>query len=1096
MAYFIQDSLFISDERNIVNAGVVTSTDIDVSGNSAIGIATATDITIYNQLIDSNGNVGAGDSLLAISSDKLQWLPISALGIATAQPLGNTYFVSENGNNTNDGQTSATSWQTIGYALTQISGATNDVLVVAAGEYEETFPLEVPQGLTVRGAGQRATLIKPTSATETADGFLMNDATTVEDLSVGGFYKPAGISANNYAFSYAVGAAITTRSPYVSRVTVLNRGSNITANDPYGYSSADNYPTSAPGGSGVEVDGSILDPSSLEAGFLINEITIFSPNNVGVRMVNGARVEMMNSFTYFASEAIKIDTDTALGIAADGKTRLTVEGLSSTPNAADTIEYYDTDGITIIASGTIDNVSGNYITLDGAGTGTFSTAGTRTRVDVNFVGGAELSSTQAKFGPTSLDVTSSTTSVVTSGEHDCFGFGTGDFTIEGWYYVTSFAGNDHYLFDFRSTQATDQRLSLREEGTADLAVEIAGIAVTTTSTAALSENTWHHVAVSRSGTDLRVFIDGNSQLTYTDSTDLGPAAPLHLGADYLDSDGTSAFIDDFRIEKGVAKYTSNFTPPAAALKGDKDTSILLHFDGADGDTSSSDDVVIYQDIRITGGITGDRLTLADYSQFGGDLRSIGCALQYGGKGVVGDGAGAFAHLISINFSYIGAGGDIRNDPNKAIRENEVEATNDANLYYVSVDQGGDFRVGDSFYVNQETGAVSFSNTTNDLTSLSSLTITDGTNSTVLTPTSAKVGNIQVSGNTVESTTGDINLTTAGAGEIFIDSNTNITGILSASSITLSAVQNGDTSIALDDTGPTGQIRFITNGSEAGRFTNDNDLTVVGDVGSVNVSASSSVTAVTYYGDGSQLTGILTTGGGGGISGNLDVDSLEVNVGPSTFTGDVNLLDDLVGDGASDISGINSVTASNFYGDLEGGIVVEDGSTTATPQYVAFYNGPDVVAGVAATPRADDTLTWQPSTGTLESNNLELSGYISIATTATFDGHVQRKAGLTVTGICSATEFDTLSDIRLKENISPVDNALNKLVGITGVSYTWKDSGEATIGVIAQDVHSVFPELTQERDYMSVNYNGLIGVLIESVKELKDRVEELEAKLND
>ena len=107
----------------------------------------------------------------------------------------------------------------------------------------------------------------------------------------------------------------------------------------------------------------------------------------------------------------------------------------------------------------------------------------------------------------------------------------------------------------------------------------------------------------------------------------------------------------------------------------------------------------------------------------------------------------------------------------------------------------------------------------------------------------------------------------------------------------------------------------------------------------------------------------------------------------------------------------------------------------------------------------------------------------------------RSDGLRVTGIATAQEFDALSDIRLKENISPIDNALNKLVGITGVSYTWKDSGEATMGVVAQDVHAVFPELVQEAEYLSVNYNGLIGVLIESIKELKDRVEELEAKLD-
>jgi hypothetical protein len=63
-----------------------------------------------------------------------------------------------------------------------------------------------------------------------------------------------------------------------------------------------------------------------------------------------------------------------------------------------------------------------------------------------------------------------------------------------------------------------------------------------------------------------------------------------------------------------------------------------------------------------------------------------------------------------------------------------------------------------------------------------------------------------------------------------------------------------------------------------------------------------------------------------------------------------------------------------------------------------------------------------------------------------------------------------------------------------VKFVWKDLGTPSVGVIAQDVEKVLPELVSERDDIgtkSVNYNGLVGVLIEAVKELSARVSELE-----
>ena len=135
---------------------------------------------------------------------------------------------------------------------------------------------------------------------------------------------------------------------------------------------------------------------------------------------------------------------------------------------------------------------------------------------------------------------------------------------------------------------------------------------------------------------------------------------------------------------------------------------------------------------------------------------------------------------------------------------------------------------------------------------------------MITPTSGRFGNLQLSGNTLESVTGDVNIVTAGAGEVNIQGNTNISGILTAASISLGAIQNGDTSIALDDTGSDGTIRFITDGSEAGRFDNSNNLTVVNDINAngnivgdtaTNISGIASVTADNFYGDGSGLTNI-------------------------------------------------------------------------------------------------------------------------------------------------------------------------------------------------------------------------------------------------
>ena len=95
-----------------------------------------------------------------------------------------------------------------------------------------------------------------------------------------------------------------------------------------------------------------------------------------------------------------------------------------------------------------------------------------------------------------------------------------------------------------------------------------------------------------------------------------------------------------------------------------------------------------------------------------------------------------------------------------------------------------------------------------------------------------------------------------------------------------------------------------------------------------------------------------------------------------------------------------------------------------------------------------------------------------------------------------------SDERLKENIKPIDSALNKVAMLRGVAFEWKDKknhdNRTHLGVIAQDVEPIFPELVfsaiDKDGTKAVNYNGLVAPLIEAVKELKAQNEALKARL--
>ena len=122
--------------------------------------------------------------------------------------------------------------------------------------------------------------------------------------------------------------------------------------------------------------------------------------------------------------------------------------------------------------------------------------------------------------------------------------------------------------------------------------------------------------------------------------------------------------------------------------------------------------------------------------------------------------------------------------------------------------------------------------------------------------------------------------------------------------------------------------------------------------------------------------------------------------------------------------------------------------------------------------------------TVNSLQSQINGKYSV-NGGTISGNVNVSGSLVAMGNISA-----YSDIKLKENINSLENCLEKLSSINGYSYNFKNSYKRSIGLIAQEVEKVFPELIQGESIKSVMYGNVTAVLVEAIKELSDKVDAL------
>jgi len=105
--------------------------------------------------------------------------------------------------------------------------------------------------------------------------------------------------------------------------------------------------------------------------------------------------------------------------------------------------------------------------------------------------------------------------------------------------------------------------------------------------------------------------------------------------------------------------------------------------------------------------------------------------------------------------------------------------------------------------------------------------------------------------------------------------------------------------------------------------------------------------------------------------------------------------------------------------------------------------------------------------------------------------------LYLSGNTAYGNFVNVSDERLKKDITQIPEALNRVLKLKGVSYTWKSDNTKGIGLIAQDVEKVFPEVvkTDEKGIKGVNYGYLVGPLVEAIKDQQKSIDDLKAEVS-
>lgn len=376
-----------------------------------------------------------------------------------------------------------------------------------------------------------------------------------------------------------------------------------------------------------------------------------------------------------------------------------------------------------------------------------------------------------------------------------------------------------------------------------------------------------------------------------------------------------------------------------------------------------------------------------------------------------------------------------------------------------------------------TSIVDFTSAVYDPVRVGAITATTGSFSSTITGSanvdaSSALFTGSVTGGALQ-TAGNLNAAAA-----LISGNFNATGAVNASSMRVASsgvtfLGSSSGSIALQPTSTAGTTTItlpattgtvVTTG-DSGTVTSTMiaDGTIVnGDISASAAIAVSKLAASTISGVtlGNNLNTLTLATSGTGLSGSTTYNGS----GAATFTVTSNATSENTG---------SAIVARDSSGNFSAGTITATLSGTATTS-------------------TNSTITDDTSTNSTHYPNFT-------AGTSGAQGEKVSSTKLTFnpsTGLLTSTDYNSSSDKRLKSNIKTVEGALDKVNSLRGVTFKWKEGNSDSIGLIAQEVQKVIPEVVTKDDngYLGIRYTNIIGVLVEAIKEQQDQINTLKKQI--
>ena len=199
----------------------------------------------------------------------------------------------------------------------------------------------------------------------------------------------------------------------------------------------------------------------------------------------------------------------------------------------------------------------------------------------------------------------------------------------------------------------------------------------------------------------------------------------------------------------------------------------------------------------------------------------------------------------------------------------------------------------------------------------------------------------------------------------------------------------------------------------------------------------------------------------------------------------------------------SANTGNFSGTLAAGNTTVTGfaNITSTIQGGSSLTIAGAASGITTLAAGNTTIT-----GTIAAGNTTITGFANVSTSVnsailsvgtSFIGNTSglyhtgtvNAASFTTTGTMEAAIFNSTSDVNSKYNIKTIEDPITKVMQMRGVTFTWKSNDTDSMGLIAQEVEQVIPQVvhTDSEGKKSVSYDNIIGLLVEAIKHQQKQI---------